>query len=142
MIISELPPVTRPQTRHFPFRNRLVSGLALGVVVIEAAERSGSLITARFALEQGREVFAVPDSPMDSHCRGLNRLIRQGATLIQNADEVLEDVGPMLRQPALCEGPAEGRQGYAAPGADPVVSDAQRQRLMALLGPRRLVRMI
>lgn len=134
MIISELPPGTRPQTRHFPCRNRLVSGLALGVVVIEAAERSGSLITARFALEQGREVFAVPDSPMDSHCRGLNRLIRQGATLIQNADEVLEVVGPMLPQPALWEGSAEGRQGYAAPSADPVDSGAEQQRLTALLG--------
>jgi DNA processing protein len=133
-VISEMPPGTRPQARHFPRRNRLVSGLALGVVVIEAAERSGSLITARFALEQGREVFAVPGSPMDPRCRGSNRLIRQGATLIQDADEVIEIIGPMLQQPALWESPVEPLQGHVAAPAGVDDSDADRQRLTSLLG--------
>jgi DNA processing protein len=135
--ISEMPPGTRPQARHFPRRNRLVSGLALGVVVIEAAERSGSLITARFALEQGREVFAVPGSPMDPRCRGSNRLIRQGAILIQNADEVLEVIGPMIQQPALwamSEEPESGVLNYEEAGAEQSDSDAERRRLTALLG--------
>ena len=134
-VISEMPPGTRPQARHFPRRNRLISGLALGVVVIEAAERSGSLITARFALEQGREVFAVPGSPMDPRCRGSNRLIRQGATLIQDADEVVEVIDPMVRQPAMWES-TDGR-AQAGNGFDPqeAGSDRDRQRLTSLLGP-------
>lgn len=134
-VISEMPPGTKPQARHFPRRNRLISGLALGVVVIEAAERSGSLITARFALEQGREVFAVPGSPMDPRCRGSNRLIRQGATLIQDADDVVEVIDPMLNQPGLWQDAV--RPGYGDVGADPlgVESDVDRERLTALLGP-------
>ena len=134
-VISEMPPGTRPQARHFPRRNRLISGLALGVIVIEAAERSGSLITVRFALEQGREVFAVPGSPMDPRCRGSNRLIRQGAILIQDADEVVEVIEPMITQPAMWEGAAGPMQ--AETGSMPQVreSDQDRQRLTALLGP-------
>lgn len=88
--ISEQPPGTQPTQRHFPPRNRLVSGLALGVVVVEAALRSGSLITARLAMEQGREVFAVPGSPRDPRARGANGLIRQGATLTETAADVIE----------------------------------------------------
>ncbi len=88
-IIAEQPPGTEPQARHFPSRNRLISGLARGVVVIEASLHSGSLITARIALEQGREVFAVPGSPLDPRARGGNDLIRQGATLTETADDVL-----------------------------------------------------
>lgn len=95
-VVSEMPPGTVPKARHFPRRNRLVAGLAFGVVVVEAAFRSGSLITARLALEQGREVFAVPGSPLDPRCRGSNGLIRQGAVLTETADDVLAVVSPML----------------------------------------------
>ncbi len=95
-VVSEMPPGTVPKARHFPRRNRLVAGLAFGIVVVEAAFRSGSLITARLALEQGREVFAVPGSPLDPRCRGSNGLIRQGAVLTETADDVLAVVSPML----------------------------------------------
>ncbi|HEV2676819.1 MAG TPA: DNA-processing protein DprA [Aliidongia sp.] len=88
-VVAESPVGTIPQARHFPRRNRLISGMSEGVVVIEAALRSGSLITARFAAEQGREVFAVPGSPLDPRCRGTNDLIRHGATLVESADDVL-----------------------------------------------------
>jgi DNA processing protein len=83
LIVSESPPDYSPQARDFPRRNRLISGLSLGVVVTEAAERSGSLITARFALEQGREVMAAPGSPLDPRAKGTNRLLRDGAALIE-----------------------------------------------------------
>lgn len=97
-VIAELPLHTAPLARHFPRRNRLISGLARGVVVVEAAERSGSLITASYALEQGREVFAVPGSPLDPRARGSNRLIREGATLTESAEDVLSVLRPVLGQ--------------------------------------------
>lgn len=95
--LSEIPLGVVPQARHFPRRNRLISGLSLGVVVVEAAKRSGSLITARFAGDQGREVFAVPGSPLDPRAGGCNRLIREGATLIESAADVLESLAPLAR---------------------------------------------
>jgi DNA processing protein len=100
-VVAELPPGIQPQARHFPRRNRIISGMALGVVVVEAAAKSGSLITARFALEQGREVFAVPGSPLDPRCRGCNDLLRNGATLTENAADVVAQLGPLLRDAAL-----------------------------------------
>ena len=96
-IVAELPLGTEPQARHFPRRNRIISGLALGVAVVEAAAKSGSLITARYALEQGREVFAVPGSPLDPRCRGTNDLLRSGATLTETADDIITQLGPLLR---------------------------------------------
>jgi DNA processing protein len=96
-ILAELPLRAEPQARHFPRRNRIISGLALGVVVVEAAAKSGSLITARYALEQGREVFAVPGSPLDPRCRGCNDLLRNGATLTETTDDVISQLGPLLR---------------------------------------------
>jgi DNA processing protein len=101
-VVSEMPPGLEPQARHFPRRNRIVSGLSLGVVVVEASPKSGSLITARLAGEQGREVFAVPGSPLDPRARGTNDLIRQGATLTEGAADVLAALGgtlPPAREP-------------------------------------------
>ena len=98
-VVSEMPPGLSPQARHFPPRNRIIAGLALGVVVVEAARRSGSLITARLALEQGREIFAVPGSPLDPRCGGTNRLIRNGALLTENAQDVVDELQPMLQVP-------------------------------------------
>jgi len=95
LIVAESPFGTIPQASFFPRRNRIIAGLSLGVIIIEAAKQSGSLVTARFALEQGREVFAVPGSPLDPRSYGANMLIRQGATLIQNADDVLSVVESM-----------------------------------------------
>ena len=101
-ILSEMPPGTVPQARHFPRRNRLISGLALGTVVVEAAPRSGSLITARLAAEQGREVMAVPGSPLDPRSRGCNHLIREGATLVETAADIIEalsrQTGPLAQE--------------------------------------------
>jgi DNA processing protein len=98
-VISEQPWGMQPTARHFPHRNRIVSGLALGTVVVEATLRSGSLITARLAGEQGREVLAVPGNPLDPRSQGTNGLIRDGATLIQSADDVLEALAPQLGAP-------------------------------------------
>jgi len=106
LLVAETPVGTEPQARHFPRRNRLISGISLGVLVIEAAPQSGSLITARMALEQGREVFAVPGSPLDPRARGTNDLIRQGATLVETADDVLR-VLQTLRTP-FAEPPGAG----------------------------------
>ncbi len=99
LVVAEMPPGTEPRARHFPYRNRIIAGLGLGTVVVEAAPRSGSLITARLAAEAGREVMAVPGSPLDPRAQGCNLLIRQGATLVQTAADVLEAVRPI--QPAL-----------------------------------------
>ncbi len=96
VVISEVAPGVRPQARHFPRRNRLISGLARGVVVVEANMRSGSLITARMALEQGREVFAVPGSPLDPRARGTNDLIRQGAILTESVEDVRRAFDEMM----------------------------------------------
>lgn len=107
VVVSETPPGEQPQARHFPRRNRIVSGLSLGVVVVEAASRSGSLITARLALEQGREVFAVPGSPADPRAAGPNGLIRQGAFLVERADDVLNELKRLMIRP-LEEPPGRG----------------------------------
>jgi DNA processing protein len=95
-VCSEVPLGVTPQARHFPRRNRIISGISRGVVVLEAGARSGSLITARMALEQGREVFAVPGSPQDPRVKGANMLIRQGAQLTENAADVIETLGGMM----------------------------------------------
>lgn len=133
-VVSEMPVGTQPQASHFPRRNRIISGLSLGVVVVEAAARSGSLITARFAAEQGREVFAVPGSPMDPRAAGPNDLIRNGAALTEGAADVLDVLGDLLRRPL-----AEPERGgfRASAGVAPAESelDAARGSVVEALGP-------
>jgi DNA processing protein len=126
-LLAEMPVGTVPQARHFPRRNRIISGCALGVLVVEAALRSGSLITARFALEQGREVFAVPGSPLDPRCRGCNDLIRRGATLTESAEDVVAQI-----EVQLAPVPSPRQQAPEAPLA-PVLGDGE------LAAARRLV---
>lgn len=110
-VISEMPFGWEPRGRDFPRRNRIVSGLALGLLVVEAAHRSGSLITARFAGEQGRTVFAMPGSPLDPRADGTNALIRNGATLCATVDDLVEDLAPMVR-------PAAGSADLKEPTSD------------------------
>ncbi|QEX23105.1 DNA processing protein DprA [Hypericibacter adhaerens] len=112
-LVSEMPLGAEPQARHFPRRNRLVSGLSRGVLVIEAALKSGSLTTARFALEQGREVMAVPGSPLDPRCRGTNQLLREGAGLVETAADALLHLG---LDPELALRPHSISASMAGPG--------------------------
>jgi len=130
-LVSEMPMGWEPRARDFPRRNRLISGLAAGVVIVEAAKRSGSLITARFALEQGREVFAVPGSPLDPRAEGSNGLIKQGATVVTEAADVISVLRPILGQPIAlaAEEPEPPAPSAAEPGAD------ERARIVDLLGP-------
>ncbi len=95
-VLSELPLGSAPLPENFPSRNRILSGLSLGVVIVEAAEKSGSLITARTALEQDRQVFAVPGSPLSGKTRGSNRLLREGAVLVECVEDVIEDLAPQM----------------------------------------------
>lgn len=129
LLIAEQPPGTEPLARFFPSRNRIIAGLALGTVVVEAAPRSGSLITARIAAEAGREVMAVPGSPLDPRAQGCNLLIREGATLVQSVDDILEMLRPI--DPRAVRSPVNPFGG--PPPLD--ASDADRRRITELLGP-------
>lgn len=125
-VVSEVPPLEAPARGAFPQRNRLVSGMSLGTVVVEAADRSGALITARLAGEQGREVFAVPGPADGRMSRGCHRLIRDGATLVETADDVIDQLGPLF-QPATT---AAGRPVRAP--AELRLDDVERQVLDAI----------
>ncbi len=133
-VISECAMGAQPTARDFPKRNRLISGLSRGVVVVEAAARSGTLLTANFALDQGREVFAVPGSPLDPRCTGANRLIRDGATLVETAQDIIDALAAQSR------GAADGARdlldwsdGMSEQEADPAALLSLRRRVLELL---------
>ncbi len=137
-VVAEAPLGTAPLARHFPRRNRIVAGLVLGVVVVEAALRSGSLITARLAIEAGREVFAVPGSPLDPRCHGSNDLIRQGAHLTERAEDVLAHLPEAPRDLPLFapDRLAPPRPDPAPqPDAGPAEAGDEARQVLDLLGP-------
>jgi DNA processing protein len=136
-LLTEMPFGFAPRGQDFPRRNRIVAGLSLGVVIIEAARRSGSLVTARLAAEQGREVFAVPGHPLDPRAEGTNKLLKSGATLVTEAEDVLSALTPLtrtlpaqLREEPQPPPPVEGAHMPAMP-----LSDRDRDRVLAALGP-------
>ena len=129
LVVAEMPPGTEPRARHFPYRNRIIAGMSSGTIVVEAAPRSGSLITARLAADAGREVMAVPGSPLDPRTQGCNQLIRDGATLIQNAEDVMEAIRPI--EPSLRSPPA----AYDAGEPEQLNGDDALALVEELLGP-------
>jgi DNA processing protein len=129
--VSEMPLDWEPGARDFPRRNRLISGLSAGVIIVEAARRSGSLITAQMAGEQGREVFAVPGSPLDPRAEGPNGLIKQGATMVTETADVLSALAPILGREA--DTPMEEPDSVSLPDRDP--AEDERSRIVGLLGP-------
>ena len=133
--LSEMPFGWEPRGRDFPRRNRLISGLSLGVVIVEAAKRSGSLITARFALEQGREVFAVPGSPLDPRAEGTNGLIKQGATPVTETADIISVLRPIIEQKEMParEPPPTPPEATALETVEPAPDE--RARVVGLLGP-------
>ncbi len=140
VLISEMPMGAEPRSRDFPRRNRIIAGLSLGLIVVEAAERSGSLISARMAGDMGRTVFAVPGSPLDPRARGTNLLLKQGATLVTEANDVIEMLRPlagssayptdMPTQPDLLSPAMEDPESY-----QPIATEEQRDIVIDALGP-------
>ena len=130
-LVSEMPFGFTPRGQDFPRRNRIVSGLSLGVLIVEAARRSGSLVTARLAAEQGREVFAIPGHPLDPRAEGTNKLLKSGATLVTEPEDVLSALVPLTRAP-----PRQLREDPPPQPLTPTsLSAAERDRVVAALGP-------
>lgn len=134
LAVSEMPFGWEPRARDFPRRNRLISGISLGVVVVEAAERSGSLITARMAADFGRLVFAVPGSPLDPRCHGTNDLLKQGAIVTTGPDDVIEALAPLSQLELPLPGVREP-DGQARVGVPASASDGDRAAVSTALGP-------
>ena len=133
ILLTEMPFGWEPRARDFPRRNRLISGLALGVVIVEAAKRSGSLITARLALEQGREVFAVPGSPLDPRAEGTNGLLKQGATPVTEAADIISVLQPIMGTDFPIREPEDMSGGGLSEDAEPAADE--RARVLDLLSP-------
>jgi DNA processing protein len=135
LAISEMPFGWEPRARDFPRRNRLIAGVSLGLAVVEAASRSGSLITARYAADFGRLVFAVPGSPLDPRCHGTNGLLKDGAIVTTEASDILDALAPVSRidffTPPRAEEPAEHQAGPMAPPPN----ESDRARITDALGP-------
>lgn len=138
-LITEMPMGAEPRARDFPRRNRIIAGLSLGLIVIEAAERSGSLISARMAGEMGRTVFAVPGSPLDPRARGTNALLKQGATLVTSADDVIESLAPLMPDGSTVPNPIQTdllNQLDEEPAVlQPITTDMERDLMVDALGP-------
>jgi DNA processing protein len=132
-IISELPVGTPPIAENFPARNRLISGLCLGVVIVEAAEKSGSLITARMALEQDRQVFAVPGSPLSGKTRGSNRLLKEGARLVECVEDVIEELAPQFGLSNSRSGKSAENRTMQAPERDESAWESEAQEVKTIL---------
>lgn len=131
-VVSEMPFGWEPRARDFPRRNRLIAGLSLGLVVVEAADRSGSLISARLAGEMGRLVFAVPGSPLDPRAVGSNKLLKEGAIVVTEARDVLDHIAPVAGAPPIASLPVEEPPDFSA---TPPPGDDDRARVVEALGP-------
>ena len=136
-LVSEMPPGFEPRAKEFPRRNRIISGISLGVLVVEAARKSGTLVTARLAGEQGREVFAVPGHPLDPRAEGTNKLLKTGATLVTEPADILEALEPIagLKPRAFSEAFPEAEAAPVPARPPPLLSNADRERVLGVLGP-------
>lgn len=138
-LVTEMPPGFEPRAKDFPRRNRLVSGMAHGVVVIDAARRSGTLSTARMAAEQGREVFAVPGHPLDPRAEGTNHLLKSGATLVTSADDVLDAMAPVLAGSEVVQESSAAYVSEPDPPLPlrppPLIGGSDRERVLDAMGP-------
>jgi DNA processing protein len=133
-LITEMPPAFVPRGKDFPRRNRIISGISFGVLIVEAARRSGTLVTARLAAEQGRDVFAIPGHPLDPRAEGTNRLLKSGATLVTEPDDLLSALAPLTgAYPTTSYEEAEAEQ-TAEPAPYAPLSDIDRDRVIAALG--------
>ena len=135
LVVSEMPFGWEPRARDFPRRNRLIAGISLGLVVVEAAQKSGSLITARMAADFGRLVFAVPGSPLDPRCHGTNNLIKEGAIITTGSEDVLDGLAPLSQMQAPARTVIDEPEGNAGERAYLPPDESERLRIVSALGP-------